>query len=305
MPAIRVIMMPKDTNALGTIFGGIILSYIDQAGAVEAHRHSAAGRYVTVAMREVEFPLGLGKLERFVEETRELLEARVRHAGALELAGLCDRQRPSVLTDVDEDHFGFGDLDLGATGMAALGLDEDVHRDRGVADAERAGEEADQVADEDRGVKYDFAHRDGDDAARTGAMRFDRARLVDVGEDHAAEDGAQGVGVLRHHDDADRGHLPEGQVVRRGFAHSARCYRSAFAGRGSSGAPAHVLAGDKDVTQFQQYSAIGSGSYYALGALRVLYDQPLSAEQIGRRAVQVGIDLDVCCGRRIDCQTIG
>jgi acyl-CoA thioesterase YciA len=33
-PAIRVIMMPKDTNALGTIFGGIILSYIDQAGAV-------------------------------------------------------------------------------------------------------------------------------------------------------------------------------------------------------------------------------------------------------------------------------
>ena len=30
--------MPRDTNALGTIFGGIILSYIDQAGAVEAHR---------------------------------------------------------------------------------------------------------------------------------------------------------------------------------------------------------------------------------------------------------------------------
>ena len=37
-PAIRVMMMPRDTNALGTIFGGIILSYIDQAGAVEAHR---------------------------------------------------------------------------------------------------------------------------------------------------------------------------------------------------------------------------------------------------------------------------
>ena len=33
-PAIRVIMMPKDTNALGTIFGGIILSHIDLAGAV-------------------------------------------------------------------------------------------------------------------------------------------------------------------------------------------------------------------------------------------------------------------------------
>ena len=50
MPAIRVIMMPKDTNALGTIFGGVILSYIDQAGAVEAHR-TVFGRIVTVSMR--------------------------------------------------------------------------------------------------------------------------------------------------------------------------------------------------------------------------------------------------------------
>ena len=62
-PAIRVIMMPKDTNALGTIFGGIILSYIDQAGAVEAHRFSP-GRLVTVAMREVVFhePVFVGDL---------------------------------------------------------------------------------------------------------------------------------------------------------------------------------------------------------------------------------------------------
>ena len=35
IPAIRVMLMPKDTNAMGTIFGGIILSYIDQAGAVD------------------------------------------------------------------------------------------------------------------------------------------------------------------------------------------------------------------------------------------------------------------------------
>ena len=70
-PAIRVILMPKDTNALGTIFGGIILSYIDQAGAVEAHRHSAAGRFVTVAMREVEFhhPVFVGDLVSFYTET--------------------------------------------------------------------------------------------------------------------------------------------------------------------------------------------------------------------------------------------
>jgi len=70
-PAIRVILMPKDTNALGTIFGGIILSYIDQAGAVEAHRHAAAGRFVTVAMREVvfHFPVFVGDLVSFYTET--------------------------------------------------------------------------------------------------------------------------------------------------------------------------------------------------------------------------------------------
>jgi acyl-CoA thioesterase YciA len=72
-PAIRVLMMPKDTNALGTIFGGIILSYIDQAGAVEAHRH-AVGRLVTVAMREVVFhaPVFVGDLVSFFTETLRL-----------------------------------------------------------------------------------------------------------------------------------------------------------------------------------------------------------------------------------------
>ncbi|MFP5287782.1 MAG: acyl-CoA thioesterase [Thermoanaerobaculia bacterium] len=69
-PAIRVILMPKDTNALGTIFGGIILSYIDQAGAVEGHRH-VTGRLVTVAMREVVFhaPVFVGDLVSFYTET--------------------------------------------------------------------------------------------------------------------------------------------------------------------------------------------------------------------------------------------
>jgi acyl-CoA thioesterase YciA len=69
-PAIRVTLMPKDTNAYGTIFGGIILSYIDQAGAIEAHRH-IPGRVVTVAMREVEFhaPVFVGDLVSFFTET--------------------------------------------------------------------------------------------------------------------------------------------------------------------------------------------------------------------------------------------
>lgn len=60
------------------------------------------------------------------------------------------------------------------------------------------------------------------------------------------------------------------------------------------------VASDMDVTQFAHYCAIGSGSKYALGALRVLYDQPLQADEIAKRAVQVGIDCDVYCGGVID-----
>lgn len=65
-PSIRVIMMPKDTNAHGTIFGGVILSYIDQAAAVEAKQHGASF-IVTVAMREVVFhqPVNVGDLVSF------------------------------------------------------------------------------------------------------------------------------------------------------------------------------------------------------------------------------------------------
>lgn len=68
-PSIRVVMMPKDTNAHGTIFGGVILSYIDQAAAVGAKKHGA-GFIVTVAMREVVFhqPVYVGDLVSFYTE---------------------------------------------------------------------------------------------------------------------------------------------------------------------------------------------------------------------------------------------
>ena len=62
--------MPRDTNPMGTIFGGIILSYIDQAGAVEARKHSDK-KLVTVAMHEVKFiaPVFVGDLVSFYTET--------------------------------------------------------------------------------------------------------------------------------------------------------------------------------------------------------------------------------------------
>ncbi len=65
-PSIRVVMMPKDTNAHGTIFGGVILSYIDQAAAVAAKMYGA-GFIVTVAMNGVVFhqPVYVGDLVSF------------------------------------------------------------------------------------------------------------------------------------------------------------------------------------------------------------------------------------------------
>ena len=69
--AIRLTMMPRDTNAHGTVFGGIILSYIDVAGGVESIRHTRHNRFVTVAMKEVIFhePVYIGDLVSFYART--------------------------------------------------------------------------------------------------------------------------------------------------------------------------------------------------------------------------------------------
>lgn len=59
--AMRVATLPRDTNHYGTIFGGVILSYIDQAGFIEARKHGAH-RWVTAALDRVEFksPVHMG-----------------------------------------------------------------------------------------------------------------------------------------------------------------------------------------------------------------------------------------------------
>lgn len=70
--ALKAVMMPRDTNEHGTIFGGVLLSYIDQAGAVGAqHEIRRAGwgsrPIVTVAMNGVEFhqPVFVGDIVSF------------------------------------------------------------------------------------------------------------------------------------------------------------------------------------------------------------------------------------------------
>lgn len=80
--ALQVVMMPKDANSLPsgspnvpflTIFGGVLLSYIDQAGAIGGRREviKAGGKMpvlVTVAMNRVEFkrPVLVGDVVRFL-----------------------------------------------------------------------------------------------------------------------------------------------------------------------------------------------------------------------------------------------
>ena len=71
--AIQVVMMPRETNPYGTIFGGVILSYIDQAGAIGGRREVvlAGGPQpvlVTVAINRVEFrqPVLVGDVVRFL-----------------------------------------------------------------------------------------------------------------------------------------------------------------------------------------------------------------------------------------------
>jgi acyl-CoA thioesterase YciA len=51
---LRVVPMPRDTNAAGDIFGGWIMSQVDMAGSIAAIRR-AKGRVVTVAVNAFHF----------------------------------------------------------------------------------------------------------------------------------------------------------------------------------------------------------------------------------------------------------
>ncbi len=62
-PTLRLVPMPSDTNAAGDIFGGWIMSQVDIAGSIVAHR-AAKGRVVTVAVNQFQFhyPVYVGDL---------------------------------------------------------------------------------------------------------------------------------------------------------------------------------------------------------------------------------------------------
>jgi acyl-CoA thioesterase YciA len=112
MPAIKVLLLPKDTNSLGTIFGGVILAHVDLASAVEA-RKIAPHRYVTKAMRGVEFhaPVYVGDIVSFYTETVRVGRTSVTVAVSVEVerwsAGAGERERVTeaevVLVAIGDD----------------------------------------------------------------------------------------------------------------------------------------------------------------------------------------------------------
>ncbi len=103
--ALKAVMMPRDTNPYGTIFGGVLLSYIDQAGAVGAHHLMTQSRWpchplVTVGMESVAFhePVLVGDVVSFWTQAVRIGTTSITMHVVVET----ERQRQTVkLTEAD------------------------------------------------------------------------------------------------------------------------------------------------------------------------------------------------------------
>jgi acyl-CoA thioesterase YciA len=108
-PAIRVLMMPRDTNAHGTIFGGVILSYIDQAGAIEARRQGLRFM-VTVSMDKVVFhePVFVGDLVSFWTETVRIGNTSITTRVVVESIRVEDPDKKVIVTEANVVYVNLG-----------------------------------------------------------------------------------------------------------------------------------------------------------------------------------------------------
>jgi len=98
VPQIRVVMFPKDTNAMGSIFGGVILSHLDLAAGEHA-RAIAPHLYVTKILREVDFiaPVQVGDTVSYYTETVKIGRTSVVIRVLVEaLRGINKRERIKV-----------------------------------------------------------------------------------------------------------------------------------------------------------------------------------------------------------------
>ncbi len=100
-PAIRVTMMPRDTNAHGTIFGGILLAYLDQAGAIATRAHCE--RVVTVKMAEVVFhePVLVGDVVSFYSSVTRIGRTSITVHVTVEAERWRGTKAPVRVTDAD------------------------------------------------------------------------------------------------------------------------------------------------------------------------------------------------------------
>lgn len=59
--------MTKDIGLGGNLFGGVIMSWLDEAGAIFAYKHTGAARLVTVKYTEIVFalPVKVGDIVTF------------------------------------------------------------------------------------------------------------------------------------------------------------------------------------------------------------------------------------------------
>lgn len=104
------LVFPKDTNYLGTAFGGFVLSLMDKAASVAAVRH-ARGAVVTARMDGVDFhvPIRVGDAVA--------LDARVVKVG---------RSSMTIRVDVYRENMASGEQQLATTGFFVfVAVDED------------------------------------------------------------------------------------------------------------------------------------------------------------------------------------
>jgi acyl-CoA thioesterase YciA len=101
-PAIRVILLPRDTNANGSIFGGVILSHLDLAGVVEA-RKAGHRNFVTVLMRQVEFkaPVYVGDQVSFYTTTLKVGTTSVTVKVEVEAQRASDPAQRAAVTEAE------------------------------------------------------------------------------------------------------------------------------------------------------------------------------------------------------------
>jgi acyl-CoA thioesterase YciA len=97
-PTLRVTLLPRDTNRHGTIFGGVIMSHLDLAGAIEARTSCGPHNFVTVAMDKVVFhkPVFVGDIVSFYTETLRIGRTSVTTRVIVEATRAEDEKRVKV-----------------------------------------------------------------------------------------------------------------------------------------------------------------------------------------------------------------